>query len=155
MDKSAKEKESKTPPPTSQVYNRLSFVLSILRVNGTVCVTAETSLFFQEQTSTTTSTGPVNPDWASFQVFNEKVFVGTLFSIVVGIRFWFTQLPHCIGIFPYASTWIHGIKSSSSSLYVGCPGNARLLSMSILDVHYGVEYCKWTMYYLFINGHII
>ncbi|XP_012574643.1 bZIP transcription factor 16 isoform X2 [Cicer arietinum] len=41
MDKSAKEKESKTPPPTSQ-----------------------------EQTSTTTSTGPVNPDWASFQAYS-------------------------------------------------------------------------------------
>ncbi|MCI63521.1 bZIP transcription factor, partial [Trifolium medium] len=38
MDKTAKEKEPKTPPPTSQ-----------------------------EQPSTTTSTGAINNDWASFQ----------------------------------------------------------------------------------------
>ncbi|KAK2373797.1 bZIP transcription factor [Trifolium repens] len=41
MDKTAKEKESKTPPPTSQ-----------------------------EQPSTTTSTGAINNDWASFQAYS-------------------------------------------------------------------------------------
>ncbi|XP_058777497.1 bZIP transcription factor 16 isoform X2 [Vicia villosa] len=41
MDKTTKEKESKTPPPTSQ-----------------------------EQSSTTTSTGAINTDWASFQAYS-------------------------------------------------------------------------------------
>ncbi|PNX86987.1 transcription factor HBP-1a, partial [Trifolium pratense] len=41
MDKTTKEKESKTPPPISQ-----------------------------EQPSTTTTTGAINNDWASFQAYS-------------------------------------------------------------------------------------
>jgi hypothetical protein len=47
------------------------------------CAMTEHLLIFQEQPSTTTSTGAISNDWASFQVLIEKVFIGTLFSIVV------------------------------------------------------------------------
>lgn len=78
----------------------------------------------QEQPSTASAT-TVNPDWSGFQVLLMKTFLLVTFS-----KFWFHIVSGLLyilvvfstGIFSYTSTRVLGIKSPSSSIYVGGSG---------------------------------
>jgi hypothetical protein len=93
VDKTLKEKEPKTPPAaTSQVFVG-SFCLFLFWWLYFIYVMPKTfCCLLQEQSSTTTGTPAVNPEWANYQVFGEKVFVIVYVLINVKLGFWSTSL---------------------------------------------------------------
>ena len=69
MDKTPKEKEAKTPPPTTtQVFICMFGGFIVLYVFFYLSKINNFNFVLQEQSSTTGS-GTVNPDWTGFQVF--------------------------------------------------------------------------------------
>lgn len=126
MDKPAKEaKEPKTP--TQQVYSSPSLFTfhfkSIRRVLLSSCIRPVVLVVFRNSLHLHLPVRPLQTGLA-FRFFSSNAFDVVLFCSLKS----FVSVSHLVeivfvtGIFSYASTWVLGIKPSSSPLHVGSSG---------------------------------